>query len=217
MSAQPDPIAPVFTWGPKELPVPWVAAWSQEHQAAKSLAVKPDGSGLAYLDEMATDRDRHGVLWARLEHAPGAGKPDFRTMHPHRQREAMFHLLCQVCGHPAGRTGAGYLFLFADHQEADVADNHPDSATGGMFTTKPPVCRPCADLALRLCPLLGRPRLVRSRKPRIWGVYGGYFLPDEDGRRLVPTQDAYLAYGRHPTGARWFLASHVVLELTRCT
>jgi hypothetical protein len=58
---------------------------------------------------------------------------------------------------------------------------------------------------------------IRVRKPRVWGVFGGLFTLTPTGR-LAPAPapaDDYLPYG-HPA-ARWFLASQLVIELTRCT
>jgi hypothetical protein len=209
---QPQPLL----WGPVKLPVPYAVAWSGETPAADgALTVRPDGSGLAYRDETRQDRDRNGILWARIIHAPGTGRPDYRAMHSYRQRHAMRHLLCQVCGGPADRTPQGWLFLFAD------TDTHPADTTArtadwpeGSVTTKPPVCLRCADLAVRHCAHLSTPLFVRSRKPRAWGVFGGFFLPTANGT-LIPSDDAYLPYGAPP--ARWFLASQAAVELTRCT
>ncbi|WP_328915421.1 MULTISPECIES: hypothetical protein [unclassified Streptomyces] len=201
-----------LSWGPKNLPVPYAAAWSGEKATVGgALTVRPDGSGLAYRDETPADRDRNGVLWARLRHAPGQGRPNYPAMHSHRQRHAMLNLLCQVCGGPADRTSRGWLFLFP--RPAGPADPAPDAHEDAL-TTKPPVCRPCAALALRHCPHLTDALFVRSRKPRVWGVFGGYLTPAPDGG-LTPSADDYLPYG-HPT-APWFLASQAVLHLTRCT
>ena len=179
------------------------------------MTVRPDGSGLAYRDETPQDRDRNGVLWARIEHAPGTGRPDYRAMHSYRQRHAMRHLLCQVCGGPADRTSQGWLFLLR-RQRPRPRQHHARAADWpeGSVTTKPPVCLPCADLALRHCPHLTAPVFVRSRKPRPWGVFGGFFLPTATGT-LTASDDAYLPYGAPP--ARWFLASQAAVELTRCT
>jgi hypothetical protein len=74
-----------------------------------------------------------------------------------------------------------------------------------------------AHLALRHCPELTDPVAVRVRKPRIWGVLGDQYAPTgpSGGITHLPT-DGYLPYG-HATAARWFVASQLVLELTRCT
>jgi hypothetical protein len=205
-----------LTWGPKGLPVPFAVAWSGEATSVAGLCVRR--GRLAYEDEVAQDRDRHGILWARVPDRPGAGRPDYRAMHTVRQRAAVLGLRCQVCGGPADRTSRGWLFLLPAHEQ-DAPASEPNSRTPhgdseGLLTTKPPICLPCADLAVRHCPHLRRPALVRSRKPRVWGVFGGFCTPGADGS-LIASEDAYLPYGS--PGAPWFLASQAVLELTRCS
>ncbi|RKN40124.1 hypothetical protein [Streptomyces hoynatensis] len=200
-----------LVWGPRRLPVPYVARWSGESVVTQeALRVRPDGRGLAYRDESAGDRDRRGVLWARLLEEPGSGQPDFRTMHPARQRRAMLERLCQVCGGQADRTGRGWLFVLRRPTPAGDRPDWPE----GLLSTKPPVCGPCAHLAAEHCPHLGEPAFVRVRKPRVWGVFGGLFVPGPGGR-LAAGGDADLPYG-HPA-APWFLANQVVVELARCT
>ena len=197
------------TWGTRSLPVPYAVAWSAETVSARGLAVRADGRGLCYRDEKPEDRDRHRVLWARARKAPGDGKPQYRVMHPVRQRRAMRALLCQVCGAPASRTSRGWLFLLPDAEG--------DASLEGSLCTKPPVCEPCARLAVRHCPHLADPVTIRSRRPRVWGVFGDQYAPAGPlgGIVHIPT-DGYLPYGQ-ATAARWFLASQLVLELTRCT
>ncbi|ARQ69862.1 hypothetical protein [Streptomyces marincola] len=199
-----------MTWGPHQLPVPHAAAWSAERTAvAGALTVRADGAGLAYRDERPGDRDGQGVLWARIGQAQGQGRPNFRALHSGRQRGAMLDKLCQVCGGQASRTGRGWLFLLQRPAPPEARD-WPE----GLLCTKPPVCRPCAALAMRHCPHLSDPVVVRSRKPRTWGVFGGFFTPAPDGG-LAPHADSALPYG--DARAPWFLASQLVVELTRCT
>ncbi|WP_147450748.1 hypothetical protein [Streptomyces hoynatensis] len=197
----------VMTWGPRGLPVPWVTRWSGEPVLAGGpLTLRPDRQGLAYRDERAGERDRHGVLWARVGQAPGSGRPDYRVMHPVRQRQAMLERRCQVCSGPADRNAKGWLFAVRRPEAAEDMPGWPE----GLLCTKPPVCRPCARLAARHCPYLGEPVYVRARKPRVWGVFGGIFDP-----HLAPGPDDYLPYG-HPA-APFFLANQLVVELTRTT
>jgi len=207
MPVEPSPA--LLTWGPNALPVPYVAPWSGERPAVRTLTVRADGMGLAYTDQRRDDRDGYGVLWARSGEAPGQGRPNYRAQHGRRQRVAMLHRLCQVCGGPADRNGKGWLFLLERPGEVGTA-GWPE----GGLSTKPPVCLPCAGLALRHCPHLTDPLLVRCRRPRPWGVFGGFFRPAPGGG-LVGSDDAHLPYG-HPA-APWFLASQAVTELTRCT
>ncbi|RKN37632.1 hypothetical protein [Streptomyces hoynatensis] len=131
-------------------------------------------------------------------------------MHPARQRRAMLELLCQVCGGPADRNGKGWLFALRRPGPADDIPGWPE----GLLCTKPPVCGPCALLAAQHCPYLGDPVFVRSRKPRVWGVFGGAFTPHPGGG-LAAGEDGHLPYG-HPA-APWFLANQLAVELTRTT
>ena len=93
-----------LSWGPNKIPVPYAAAWTEEAVKVRGLTYRPGGGGLCYRDETPADRDRHGVLWTRVNSAPGEGKPDYRAMHAHRQQHCMLNLLCQICGGPADRT-----------------------------------------------------------------------------------------------------------------
>lgn len=195
----------------EKLPVPHAVMWSGEITTQRGLTVRPDGSGLCYQDETRADRDKHGVLWARVHQAPGEGRPNYRALHSVRQRRAMHGMLCQVCGGPASRTSRGWLFLL---QRSDAPQDGTDWPEGSL-STKPPICEPCAGLALRFCPHLTDPIAVRSRKPTVWGVYGDFYLPNGGKLACLPS-DGHMPYG-HPRAARWFLASHLVIELTRCT
>jgi hypothetical protein len=212
MAALTDTPTRKLTWGPKSLPVPYAAAWTGETGTARALTVRRDGTGLCYRDEKPQDRDQHGVLWARMRQAPGDGRPKFGGMHPVRQWRAMRALLCQVCGGPASRTSRGWLFLIPGSGSPSETDE-----VEGSLCTKPPICEPCAELALRHCPHLTGPVAVRSRRPRVWGVLGDQYAPagPSGGIAHIPT-DGYMPYG-HARAARWFIASQLVLELTRCT
>lgn len=122
----------------------------------------------------------------------------------------MLGMLCQVCGAPAGRTARGWLFLLQRPASGEHAANWPE----GALSAKPPVCPPCARLALRHCPHLTDPLAVRVRKPRVWGVFGGLITPAADGTLVQSPTDECLPYS-HPA-APWFLASQLVVELRRC-
>ncbi|MCH6160743.1 hypothetical protein [Streptomyces marispadix] len=205
------------TWGPRRMPVPYVAAWSGEvGGTGRNLTVRADGSGLCYRDETPADRDQHGVLWARTRRAAGVGRPNYGHQHPIRQRQAMRALLCQVCGGPASRTSRGWLFLMPNQEASEGGGTVFDGRD--IWCTKPPVCQPCVPQAIAHCPHLKNPVTLRSRRPRIWGVYGDQYAPGDGGRGLTCLEtDAYLPYGQLPNAARWFLATQLVLELTRCT
>jgi hypothetical protein len=185
-----------YNWG--SLPVPYARQWSGE-KVSVGGALVVEARGLAYRDERAEDRDRHGVLWARLEGRPGEGRPDFGGMHPARQREVVLGMRCQVCGGEASRNSKGWLFLFPEGEHSG-ADRLPE----GMLTTKPPVCVPCARFALRHCPHLRGCAVARVRKPHVWGVYGQLLAPGVEG-------ECHLPYGHK--ALPWLLATQMLLEL----
>jgi hypothetical protein len=196
--------------------VPWVAIRQDERAApANMLSVLPNGKGLCYVREEKRDRDDRGVLWGRCSHALGddglpAGRPDFRMMHPSRQRDCMAELRCQVCyTQRASKTRDGYLFVLA----AD--DVNPDGLEGTL-THQPPLCLEHAGVSARSCPVLRQGFVaLRSRVPRLYGV-NGYLYGHRHGQpievhaeRRVPYTDRQLT--------PWILAGQLVRRLTRVT
>ncbi|SOD67842.1 hypothetical protein SAMN06297387_13616 [Streptomyces zhaozhouensis] len=202
----PELLAPetVMTWGPRRLPVPYVAHWSAECSYGQRVTMRPDAGGIWYLDESPADRDAFDMLWGRMGEAPGEGRPNLGAVHPVRQRRAQAERLCQVCGRTASHTRDGWLFLM----------NH-DGSNDYEGATKPPVCLHCAALATRHCPHLTRPVAVRSRRPKIWGVFGTLYTPTPGTSRLTAHVDEYLPYGHR--ASNWFRASQLVVALKRCT
>ncbi|MFZ4248206.1 hypothetical protein ACOZDF_23370 [Streptomyces griseoincarnatus] len=99
--------------------VPFVIQREGEEAAPDNLRLTPLGGGryrLGYADEDPRDRDLRGVLWARCGFGPvdnqeqPTGRPQWRLMHPLRQRGCMQTLRCQVCAGLA-RTSLGWIFL----------------------------------------------------------------------------------------------------------
>ncbi|MGW1752374.1 hypothetical protein ACWCRD_43630 [Streptomyces sp. NPDC002092] len=126
---------------------------------------------VAYGDEMPADRDAQGVLWARQAHAPDEGMPLFGKIHSVRQRHAMLHLLCQICGQEPDENTDGVLWLLPT-----VPGQLPEDDGSGITTTYPPVCRSCARLAIRQCPPLRRAHaMLRVRDVQVHGVSGAVF------------------------------------------
>lgn len=188
------------------LPVPFIAAWSGEQTIKRRITWGPDG--IAYADEEPGDRDQHGVLWNGRAQAHGAGRPRYGEVHPARQRDAMEHLLCQVCGAPADQDEHGTLWLLEDSR-ADWS-GWPEDA----LTTHPPVCAPCARQAAGLCPhLRGNYAVVRVRESDPCAVVGMAWAPTalgaplKLGKRLVSYQDA---------ASRWVTAGQLVRSLHGC-
>jgi hypothetical protein len=197
-----------LTWGAARIPVPFVAVWSEETVSVNGLISR--GGRLAYRDETSEDRDPEGVLWARMSTRIGEGRPDFGGLHPARQRQAMLEMRCQVCGGPASRTRTGWLFVMPRPRHDEAPRTWPE----GERMTAPPVCEPCAAVAMLHCPHLRDPIAIRARRVRPWGAFGGVFLPTPAGLVQLPT-DNVVPYRQE--AARWCLASQLVVELTRCT
>ncbi|GLY85612.1 hypothetical protein [Actinoallomurus iriomotensis] len=164
--------------------VPYIVRWSGERPVRTPVVTK-GRSGIGYPNERPGDRDERGVLWSRYVHAPGEGVPEFGGVHPYRQRHAMRHLLCQVCGEPADRDDRGVLWLVGDAGRGWSDED---------VTGHPPVCLRCAGTARRACPYLrSRGALaLRVRNAPLAGVSGTLYEPR--GRSLVCLGPATLAY-----------------------
>lgn len=187
--------------------VPYVATWSAEQDLPCRLVELP-GCGVAYEDELLGDRDAHGVLWQRAAMRPGVGRPEFGKVHPLRQRRAMRRLLCQVCAEPADRNDSGVLWLMRDYRDDWL--HWPE----GMGAVEPPVCGPCVELSLKLCPALRRGAVaVRAAEFEIAGVRGALYRKGEVGRG--PTGAVIVTYD--DLEVRWIVASALVRELRSCT
>ncbi|WP_159037127.1 hypothetical protein [Streptomyces specialis] len=198
---------------PGELLVPYVTRWSEELAPWDTqLAVRADGSGLCWRDEVPQDRDDRGVLWGRLQPGQGQGRPEFAMLHPRRQREAMRQMLCQVCARPASRTSRGHLFLMSQESAGQLAH------TGDLYS-QPPLCLPCAATARDRCPhLRGSTVAIRAKKICPRGVEGVLYAPRRHGDtpRPIPGSGQYYPYG-DVRRMRWVLASQLVVQLDRVT
>ncbi|MDX3067101.1 hypothetical protein PV518_33840 [Streptomyces sp. ND04-05B] len=195
----------------KGVPVPAIAAWSNEH--LKQPVVVCAADGVAFEDALsasqhALGRDKDGVLWRRWALRQGDGTPEFNVVHAPRQKRAMRKLLCQVCGGPSDVNEQGRLWLLEDYQGVE---GWPEREV----TTHPPVCRPCAPLAARLCPhLRDKVVAVRARRVSLDGVYGQVYtggpgpLPIPVEKRVVFTNEWRL---------KWTVASQLAATLMDVT
>lgn len=143
------------------LRVPWVAQWSGELRYDPVQPYLDDEGRLAirYADETPQDRDC-GALWLRTG-VDRSGEPQFAKLNAQRQREAMLHGLCQVCGLPA--QGSWYI-------------PPPERRPNGRphTTSTPPTCAACLEQAKTVCPHLrkyGGTRL-RVANYRLWAIWG---------------------------------------------
>ncbi|MFI6682526.1 hypothetical protein [Streptomyces sp. NPDC050485] len=163
---------------------------------------------LAYRDMQPDDRDRAGVLWARIERTSRKGKPIYNSMNTERQREAMYDLLCQVCSEPASRNKDGWLFL--DWQTPQDPPTWPE----GSLTNMPPLCVECARLAVEECPHADLFVPLRVKLPRLWGVSGVQYRWTENGWKTYGSIP-WLRYGDERLPA--VLASQLIRELCKVT
>ncbi|WP_311315041.1 hypothetical protein [Streptomyces naphthomycinicus] len=202
------PVRPVTWWG--GMPVPWIAAWTQESIPRQLLTVYhgPDGDRLGLQLESPVDR-HYGVPWVRMP-AVRRGRPRYELVHALRQRQAMSRLLCQLCGGPTigSRPDDRSLWLMAARGGETLAE--------GQTTTAPPVHTPCARTATEHCPPLGhgwRAALVSSAP--VWGVAGVIYEPGTL-RQLPAREDTADGLHRVPFTSsliHWVLAVRLVVTL----
>ncbi|WP_234322502.1 ATP-binding protein [Streptomyces sp. NRRL S-1314] len=117
------------------------------------------------------------------------GRPQWRLMHPLRQRGCMQMLRCQVCAGPA-RTPLGWIFL--------AGPNTVDPNNELVFTNQPPVCPEHVRTAAQLCPhLTAEPVVFLALSAPLYGVIGvGYGV--RDGKvQVVERPAGPVPYG-HP-------------------
>ncbi|GAA3885790.1 hypothetical protein [Streptomyces lannensis] len=197
--------------------IPFVTQREGEEAAPNNLFLEKTAvrqHRLRYQDEDPRDRDHRGVLWARCSLNPVDGRlqptgaPQWKLMHPLRQRLTMQAMRCQVCAQPA-KTPLGYFFLAGPH---DIDTSEPP-----VLTSQPPVCAKHVRVAIRLCPHLRRDTTVfLARSAPLYGVLGvvyGYgYGYGQGGVHVVACPDSPLPYG-HPN-LDTFLASQLVRRLT---
>ncbi|MFJ4343007.1 hypothetical protein [Streptomyces sp. NPDC088915] len=196
--------------------VPFIAPWSHETPRAGTIVRASRGAGIAYADELDVVDRRNGTLWVRWSALRGAGRPHLGGVHPLRQRQAMSHMLCQVCaastyGDAFSRWGGRHLFLVRADQGQEIRD--------GETTATPPICEPCAAESVRACPELGKGYTAALvERPQPWGVAGIPYNP----RTLAPapapkTRDGLTFVNYEDPRLPWTLAARDVVTLLGCT
>ncbi|WAX81272.1 hypothetical protein [Streptomyces sp. KMM 9044] len=177
--------------------VPYVTARSEERLLPCPLIRRRVGDGIAYTDETAYDRDSFGAPWVRPQLLPKRrrGEPRLKDIHPYRQRRAMAHMLCQVCARAPEDPDGPQLFLLRDTNGPIREEER---------TASPPVCVPCAGIAVQECHALRGGRWVAAwaRHAPAWGVYGTIHDPVS----LQPLPGRYMElveYGSPWRPGRW--------------
>jgi hypothetical protein len=195
--------------------VPYIAAWSAEREndvVGDGFVLRVNAftgqTQLRYRDEHLTDRDSHGVLWHRVAWSPGIGRPAFADVHTVRQRRAMNHALCQICGSNKGDLWLTPALLW----DAHLAEN---GHSAPYQTSDPPVCRSCYGLAVRHCPELGRGHVVLA--PGSWAITGvrGQIADPAGGFGHPRTVDLPTASRPEQPELRLMLAKGLVASLYR--
>ncbi|MGW3627810.1 hypothetical protein [Streptomyces sp. NPDC000880] len=200
-----------FSWN--GLRVPFIAPWSSEQACTGAIVLRrgAGGQGIGYVDEYSRADRRNETLWVRVPATRGIGRPLLAGVHALRQRQAMSHMLCQVCGETTfGRSDGRHLFLVRAANGQPIAE--------GEKTTTPPVHESCAAEAVRDCPHLrkGHTASLVEFAPA-WGVAGIVYDPktlkplpgdDNDGLTFVAYDDPRI---------RWTLAAREVVALQDCT
>jgi hypothetical protein len=187
--------------------VPYIIKWTSEEAGRVSELVIRRHAGrlcLDYRDATPRDREEHGILWARMSHARGLGRPEYAHTHPGRQRRAMERLRCQVCGKDADRDRDGWLFL------GWRTRNDPATWPENALTVQPPLCVPCARVAVRLCPASKIFVPLRVADPTPWGVFGTVYRSSPSGWDRYDDVP-YIPFGDEQLHA--VLASQLVMQL----
>jgi hypothetical protein len=176
------------------LRVPYITAWSDEVVPARlAFQWHPEAGGLRLTYTDAVEQDRmFGVLWAR-QGISQQGRPEWKLVNTLRQRRAMLHHLCQVCGQPATDPATGRVWWL-------LADDPTDTSEGDGYTNAPPTCRQCIPEALASCPRLRRSAAVYTvADSEPYGVLAHTFLPvgreqlAMDRRSVTIPLDAFVA------------------------
>jgi hypothetical protein len=188
--------------------VPFIAAWSGERGILEPRVVARITGGIGYVGEVPEDRD-NGVLWRRFIDRQGHGRPLYAEVHPGRQRLAMRHELCQVCGEPADRSDDGVLWLL------EARRHDWKGWPNGMTTSHPPICVPCVPIARAQCRhLWSGAVVVRAGRSEVCGVYGQVYKPGPFGPQRVLDDTVLFEVGPE---IAWTIGAQLVRVLYDCS
>lgn len=192
--------------------VPWVTRWSGEI-APQSVSLRRSSAGAlvaTYDDDIPDNRDwdHGGVVWQR-ESVSRAGEPQFGYVNTLRQRSAMRHGRCEVCGRRITDRPINWL----------VPETLLSHVYGDPVTAQAPTCDECLPIAMDLCPFLRRrtARLLMARvlEYRTFGAFGNGFLREGDAVRQV--HGAVFPYVDCPADLTSVIAQKEVVQWTKFT
>ncbi|MFD0371116.1 hypothetical protein [Streptomyces sp. NPDC127114] len=193
----------------KGVPVPAITGWSVEQETTPPLIQRGFGIGFADAVLDAQARDSWQVLWRLWTLGRSKGEPDFKAVHPLRQRRAARDMLCQMCGGPAQDEKRGTLFVLGSD-----ADSGLGAIRQGEITSEPPLHPECAVEAVTRCPHLRKGYVAaRVEWPVPWGVRGTVY----DLTELWPQprrEQENVGYGSD--ARRFVLADRILIELHGC-
>ncbi|MFD9503467.1 hypothetical protein [Streptomyces sp. NPDC060035] len=193
--------------------VPFITQRKGEEAAPNNLILLGSHSRyrLFYPDEDPKDRDYRQVLWGRVSFNPvderrrPTGDPEWKLMHPFRQRITMETLRCQICTDPA-TTPIGTIFL-AGHADYETRQQP-------LLTNQPPVCARHVRAATSLCPHLEEdPVVFLATSAPLYGVLGTIYGLVEGKVEVVAQPKEPLPY-RHPN-LPILLASQLIRRMAR--
>ncbi|MFF7183155.1 hypothetical protein [Streptomyces sp. NPDC008121] len=187
----------------KGVPVPAVTGWSVEREMTPRVIGFADAS----LDLRA--RDPWKVLWRLWTLGRGKGEPEFKAVHPLRQRRAALYTLCQVCDQPAEDEERGTLFVLGANGTAGLG-----AIQDLELASEPPVHPRCAIEAIARCPHLRNGHVAaRVQWPVPWGVRGTRYGLTRSWPKQRPEQ-VNVSYASEDR--RLVLADRVLIELHGC-
>lgn len=195
----------------KGLQVPWVTRWTDEVPSnIKPDVILKDGEPIIQYADGVEFRDEHGVLWQR-EGIRRGGEPQFAQVSAFRQRAAMRHRRCQVCGERI--SDRPIRWLMDPRQLTHLRD-------GTALTFSPPTCSTCVDVALNACPhLRNSDRLILSvLEYKVWGVWGDMvrLAPGSEAQpRLQYAKRVDISYDRKDLASA--IAKQQLVQLTKFT
>lgn len=161
--------------------VPWTTKWSGEVPSKEETMVEvwwndeDWGFEARWVeDPFNENRQRtNAVLWMR-EGINRTGEPLFNQINGQRQRAAMLHTRCRMCGESAWSDQKTTTFIVGPNEILWTGESH--------LTQAPPVCESCIDLVLDAHPYLREQgyEMYTVLEYWPWGVIGDVFKTTDD-------------------------------------
>lgn len=196
-------------------PVPWVTRWTGE-VCNDPLQVSIDRAGVhLHYQGGNENRDNMGVLWKR-EGIGRHGEPQFSEVNTYRQRAAMRHKRCQVCGSKINERPIRWLMGRNQLHVGDVSRPWGVDEDAAI-TMSAPTCSPCIPLALKVCPhLRSSPWVIlKVLEYESWGVYGEAVMIDRETGQGRDLRGVMVSYEEPQIELTAVAAFQAVVKLTK--